>query len=179
MPFFNLIRSRRSVRAFTSAPVEKEKVDLIVEAALRAPSSRNTRPWEFIVVDDAAAIAALARAKPHGAGFLAGAPMAVVVTADPERSDVWVEDAAIATTFIHLAAHSLGLGSCWIQLRKRQHDAAVPSEAYVRKLLGIPEDRRVLSMVAVGYPERIPAGHAAGSLPTEKVFQNRHGEPRC
>ncbi|MFH1985605.1 MAG: nitroreductase family protein [Pseudomonadota bacterium] len=178
MPFFNLIRSRRSVRAFTPTPVEREKVDLLVEAALRAPSSRNTCPWEFIVVDDAATIAGLACAKPHGAGFLAGAPLAVVVTADPKRCDVWIEDAAIATTFIHLAAHSLGLGSCWIQLRNRQHTAEVSSEAYVRDLLGIPDDRRVLSMVAVGYPERRPEGHAVASLPSGKVFQNRYGTPR-
>ena len=178
MPFFNLIRTRRSHRAFTPAPVEKEKVTLIAEAALRAPSSRNLRPCEIVVVDTAEIIAALAAAKPHGAGFLAGAPLAIVVVADPQRSDVWVEDAAIVATFIHLAAHSLGLGSCWIQLRKRQHDATVSAEDYVRKLLGIPDGRRVLSMVAVGYPEKHQAAHSTDSLSSEKVFENRYGEPR-
>ena len=178
MPFFNLIRTRRSVRAFTAAPLDKETVDLLVEAALRAPSSRSLCPWEFVVVDQADTIAALAKAKPHGAGFLAGAPLAIVVAADPARCDVWVEDAAIATTFIHLAAHSLGLGSCWIQLRQRRHDSGISSEDYVREVLGIPDSRRVLSMVAVGHPRQQPPGHAYDSLLTEKVFTNRYGAPR-
>ncbi len=178
MPFLDLIRTRRSIRRFTPSPVEKEKVDRLIEAALRAPSSRSLCPWEFIVVDDLDTIAALARAKPHGAGFLAGAPLAIVVAADPARCDVWIEDAAIATTFIHLAAHSLGLGSCWIQLRLRQHETGESAEAHVRGLLGLPEDRRVLSMVAIGYPAATPSGHPADSLLHNKVFENRYGTPR-
>ena len=178
MPFLDLIRTRRSIRSFTPAPVEKETVDRLIEAALRAPSSRSLCPWEFIIVDDPDTIAALARAKPHGAGFLAGAPLAIVVAADPARCDVWIEDAAIATTFIHLAAHDLGLGSCWIQVRLRQHETGESAEAHVRGLLGLPEDRRVLSMVAVGHPAATPKGHPADSLHHDKVFQNRHGTPR-
>lgn len=178
MTYFDLIRTRRSVRAFTPTPVEKATVDLLVEAALRAPSSRNLRPWEYIVVDDPDTIAALADAKPHGAGFLAGAPLAIVVAADPARCDVWIEDAAVATTFIHLAAHDLGLGSCWIQLRKRQHRDGRSAEAFVRSVLDIPEGHRVLTMVAIGHPERVPEGHAADRLPAGKVFVNRFGAPR-
>jgi nitroreductase len=176
MSFLDLIRGRRSVRSFTSAPVEKEKIDMLVEAVLRAPSSRSLCPWEFIVVTDPPTIAALSRCKPHGAGFLADAPLAMVVTADPKRCDVWIEDASVATTFIHLAAHDMGLGSCWIQVRERHHSEAITSETYIRDLLGIPGDRRVLSMVAVGYPARTPPGHPASSLQREKVSENRHGK---
>ena len=67
--------------------------------------------------------------KPHGSTFLNDAPLGVVVCAEPEKSDVWVEDASIATIFIELAATSLGLGSCWIQIRERMHYEAQTAEA--------------------------------------------------
>jgi nitroreductase len=90
--FIDLLRSRRSIRQFEPRPVEQAKVDLLVEAALRSPSSRGFNPWEFVVVDNPELIDRLSKAKPHGASFLAKAPLAVVVCADPEKSDVWVED---------------------------------------------------------------------------------------
>ena len=79
--FIDLLRSRRSVRKFEAKAVEREKVDLLIEAALRSPSSRGFNPWEFVVVNDPETIAALSRARPHGAAFLAGAPLAVAVCA--------------------------------------------------------------------------------------------------
>ena len=81
--FIDLLRSRRSIRKFEDRPVELEKVDLLVEAVLRSPSSRGSNPWEFVVVNDPAIINRLSTAKPHGASFLANAPLAIVVCADP------------------------------------------------------------------------------------------------
>ena len=109
----DLLRTRRSIRRFKDQPVEQEKLDLLLEAALRAPTSRGNTPWNFIVVTDRQRLARLAAAKVHGSGFLGNAPLAIVVCADPAKSDVWVEDAAIAATFIHLQATDLGLGRCW------------------------------------------------------------------
>ncbi|MDD9304825.1 MAG: nitroreductase family protein [Desulfobacter sp.] len=111
--FLDLIRARRSVRKFTSRPIDENTRAQILEAALRSPSSRGLNPWRFIAVDDPKLLDRLSRSKPHGASFLKNAPLGIVVCADTTISDVCVEDAAIASTFIHLAAADLGLGSCW------------------------------------------------------------------
>ena len=177
MTFLDLLRNRRSVRRFQRRPVDPELVIPILEAALRAPSSRGRNPWEFIVVDDAEMLDVLSRAKPHGSSFVRNAALAIVVLADPERSDVWVEDASIATIFIHLAAHHLGLGSCWVQIRKRAHSEGESAEAYVSGHLGIPANRRVEALVAIGHPEQTPAGHGSEGLERHKVHHRRYGAP--
>ena len=135
--FDDLIRKRRSIRRFRDQPVEPEKVDRLMEAGLRAPSSRSLNPWEFVVVDDRPLLEKLAGCKPHGAGFLAQAPLGIVVCADPARCDVWVEDCAIAVTFIQLMAVALDLGSCWIQIRLRTRDDGTTAADYIREVLGI------------------------------------------
>lgn len=172
--FIDLLRSRRSIRKFQAKPVEQEKIDLLVEAALRAPSSRGSNPWEFVVVNDPQIIGRLSRAKPHGAAFLAKAPLAVAVCADPGQSDVWVEDVSIAAIILHLAATDLGLGSCWIQLRKRDHDDTQTAGAYAAAVLGLPAAMEVSSIMAIGYPTQQPAPHPRTSLQYDKVRVNRY-----
>ncbi|PIE56619.1 MAG: NAD(P)H-dependent dehydrogenase/reductase [Desulfobulbus propionicus] len=164
-----LLRKRRSIRTFTAQPVEQEKIDLLIEAALRAPSSRSLHPLEFVLVRDAASISALAAAKTHGSAFMQHAPVALVICADATVSDVWVEDASIAALLVHLEAADLGLGSCWVQIRKRPHDNDLSAEAYVAKLLGLRQDLRVEAIVAVGYPGNEPPGHSPDSLLRERV----------
>jgi nitroreductase len=165
--FFELIEKRRSIRHFTSDAIE---------AALRAPSSRGSNHWEFVFVTDRALISKLSRAKPHGSAFLSNAALAIVVCADPSKSDVWVEDASIATIFIQLAAEALELGSCWIQIRKRMHSDTTTAEAYIAEALSLPKHLAVESMVAVGYPAEKKAPHKRESLQDEKVFMNRYGQ---
>ena len=165
----DLLKKRRSIRQFTEQPVDKEKIDLLVEAMLRSPSSRGLNPWEFVVVTDRQRIDGLARAKAHGSAFMKNAPLAIVVCGDPERGDVWIEDCSIAALIIHLAAADLGLGSCWIQIRKREHDGKITSEEYVKKLLGIREDMTVEAIIAIGYPKEEKPGHPLSSLPYDKV----------
>ena len=94
--FLPLLRQRRSTRQFKSTPVEPEKLELLLEAVLRAPSSRSRNPWHFVVVDDPQLLTQLGQTKAHGAEFLAHAPLAVAICADPARCDVWIEDCAIA-----------------------------------------------------------------------------------
>lgn len=167
--FIDLLRTRRSVRRYASRPVEPEKIDEIVEAGLRSPSSRGRRPWEFVVVTDPQTIARLARAKPSGAEPLRSAPLVIVICADPAISDVWVEDAAVATTMIHLAAHDLGLGSCWIQIRLRPHDDHRTAAEYVAQVLDLAPGITVAAMVAIGYPAETKPGHPRASLPWRNV----------
>ncbi|MCP3954391.1 MAG: NAD(P)H-dependent dehydrogenase/reductase [Desulfobacterales bacterium] len=173
--FLKLLSSRRSIRQFKDKPVEKEKINRLVEAALRAPSSRSLNPWEFIVVTDANLLAGMAECKPHGATFLKGAPLGIVVLADPKRCDVWVEDSSIASIFIHLAAHSLQLGSCWIQVRQRMHDDSTSAGEYIADLLDIPGSFEVESIVAVGYPESPLPGHKLESLAYAKIHREKYG----
>lgn len=174
MSFFELINTRRSIRKFKDAPVEKEKVDLLIEAALRSPSSRSFNPWRFIVVDDRDKIQLLSQAKPHGSSFLAGAPLCIVVCGNRDESDVWVEDASIASIFTHLAAHEMGLGSCWIQIRKREYNASKSADTYVKDVLKIPDNIMIEAIVAVGYPDEVKKGHKKDTLPYEKVSFNTY-----
>ncbi|ADU66470.1 nitroreductase family protein [Desulfurispirillum indicum] len=167
--FMETLRSRRSIRKFTPAAVEKDKIDLIMEAALRAPSSRGKQPWQFYCVQNKAIIDKLSRSKEHGAAFLAGAPLAVVICADPSISDVWIEDTSIAAICIQLAAQSIGLGSTWVQIRERFGADKVPSEELARAAAGIPENLKVTCIIGIGYPAETPAPWPFSALPASKV----------
>ncbi len=138
----DLLRSRRSIRRYAPRPVEPDKQALLEEALLRAPSSHHHRPWEFVFVEDRETLGRLARAKPHGSSFLAGAPLGIVICGDSSLSDIWVEDCSIAAILVQLTAHSLGLGSCWVQIRARMHDDTTPAGDYISRLLDIPPASR-------------------------------------
>ena len=118
--FASLIKDRRSTRKFTSQLLNPDQVASILKAALMAPASKRKNPWQFVVVEDKEMLKKLAGCKPHGAAFIEGCALAVVVLANVMESDVWIEDASIVSTLIQLEAESLGLGSCWIQMRNRQ-----------------------------------------------------------
>ncbi len=173
--FLSLIQKRRSIRKYLVKSVEAEKIDTLAEAALRSPSSRGFNPWEFVVVTDKTLLEKLSKAKPHGASFLKNAPLGIVVCADPEKCDVWVEDASIASIFIHLAAESMGLGSCWIQIRKRMHDQTTTAQAYIRGLLNIPKNLNIESIVAIGYPGEKKPPHRKEELQYKKVHHGLYG----
>jgi nitroreductase len=167
-----LLRARRSIREFTDQAVEPEKVALLREAALRSPSSRNIDSWEFVFVDDRGLLAKLARCKPHGADFLEQAALGVVVCGDSRASDVWGEDCSIAAILVQMTAQSLGLGSCWVQVRNRMHDDATTSERYIQSLLHIPEHVKVECVVAIGYPAEKREPLAAEELKAFKIRGN-------
>ena len=173
--FLSLAQSRRSIRKYQSKPVEPETIDSLVEALLRAPTSRGKNSWDFVVVTDSALLQKLSSAKPHGASFLKNAALGIVVCANPQISDVWIEDASIASTFIHLAAASLGLGSCWIQIRERMHDDTQTAEAFISEILNLPAHIKVVSIVAIGYPDERKSAHPRESLPYDKVSLNNYG----
>ncbi len=171
----SLIKQRRSIRIFQDRKVEKTKIDQIVQAALLSPSSKNNNPWKFILVDDKEVLVELSDAKEGGSQFLAKAPLSVVVLADPEQSDVWIEDASIATTMLILAAQNLELGSCWIQIRERKHSERVSSEEFIKKLLGIPKNLRVLCMVVIGYPDEEKSEKQIEERKLDDIYQNHFG----
>lgn len=165
----DLLRKRRSIRQYRDNTIEPEKIALLKEAALRAPSSRDIKPWRFVFVTDRALLERLSLAKESGSDFLAGAGLGVVIAADGAKSDVWIEDCSIASIILQLAGLSMGLGSCWIQVRNRMHDSDQPAEDYVKAILGLPEDLRVLSMIAFGYPDEEPEPVPMDALDRHKV----------
>ena len=110
MNFFKLIEKRRSIRKYQKQPVEPEKIALIIEAALRAPSSRGLNPWDFVVVDDLNVISKLSKAKQYGSLFLMDAPLAIVVCADSGKSDVWIEDVFDCFDIYFVSGGSIGIG---------------------------------------------------------------------
>lgn len=167
-----LVRKRRSVRSYLRKTIETDKIKILMEAALRAPSSRGLNPWEFIVVDRPELLEKLSKAKEHSSSFIKGAPLGIVICADPARCDVWIEDATIAATYLQLTAESLGLGSCWIQIRQRQHSQLKTAEEYVREVLSIPDDLRVEAIIAFGYPAEKLAPHSEAELDREKIHLN-------
>jgi nitroreductase len=168
----DLLRSRRSIRKFQDVALEPDQIEQLKEALLRSPSSRGLEPWEFIFVQDKATLKKLSRAKQHGAEFVADAALAIVICADPEICDVWIEDCSIASFVAHLTSHSLELGSCWVQIRQRKNEKGRDGEAVVREILGLPEKLRVLSMVAIGKPAQKPRPVPAEKLKFDKIHLN-------
>jgi len=106
-----LIR-RRSIRKFADEKLSSEETELILRAALLSPTSKNSRSWEFVVIEDKEMLEKLSKCKPNSASFLTGAALAVVVLGNPILSDVWIEDASIASTSMLLQAEDLNIGAC-------------------------------------------------------------------
>ena len=173
--FSDLIKNRRSTRKFIEKELTQDEVVALMKAALMSPSSKRSNCWQFIIVDDKEMLEHLSHCKEMGASFLKDAAMAIVVLADPLLSDVWIEDAAIATLMIQLQAEDLGLGSCWIQVRERFTAEGIPSGEFVHAALDIPLQLQVLFIVAVGYKgmERKPFNEE--HLQWEKIHLNKYG----
>lgn len=172
MDFKDLVQKRRSIRKFTNEELTEDQVYNLMRAALMSPSSKSSRCWEFVVVDDADTLSAIAHCKSAGAEFIEGAPLAVVVMADPTVSDVWIEDASIASYSIQLQAEDMGLGSCWAQIRNRCMEDGTPADEALHKLLSLPANFEVLSVIGVGHKamERQPQNEE--KLKWEKVHLN-------
>lgn len=173
--FSDLIRLRRSMRKFTSEELAPEEVVTLLKAALMSPTSKRSNSWQFIAVDDKETLDKLSRCREHGAAFLADAALAIVVMADPLASDVWIEDASVASILIQLQAEDMGLGSCWIQVRERFTATGMSSDEYVHGILDIPLQLQVLSIIAIGHKgmERKPFDEE--HLQWEKVHINKYG----
>ncbi len=172
----NILRNRRSVRKFEDRPIEDEKIEILKEALVRSPSSRSINPWEFIIVDDRETIQALSRCKPHGAGFLASTPLAVVILGDTRASDTCIEDCSIAAITLQYAAESLDLRSCWCQVRLRSCDEDKSAGEYLRDELNIPEGYLVECIIGIGYPGEGKEPHSKESLDWGKVHRKKFGE---
>ena len=165
-----LLVNRRSIRRYTTQEVNADDVRLILEAALMAPTSKSSRPWQFIVVDDKEMLERLSQCKPAGAAPIAKAAFAVVVAVDPTLTDPWVEDGSIAAAYMQLQAVDLGIGSCWIQVRGRfMADGITPAEEHIQELLQMPDTLPVLCVMTFGYKDEERRPCDTSKLLWEKV----------
>ena len=145
MDTFVAIRKRRSVREYTGGPIPKKDLAKIVDAGRLAASGSNKQPWEFIVVTEAEMINKLKVA----ALWMEKAAAIIAVVMDPS-SRWWLEDGSAATQNILLASTALGYGSCWLE------GYTLPREEELKVLLGIPKEKRLLTLIPIGVPVKWP-----------------------
>ncbi len=149
MEVFEAIKSRRSIRKYTKDPVPEGLIVKILDAGRWAPSASNRQPWSFIVLKDEEVRRKIAEATTYGK-FLAEAPLGIAVVVDPQASTHPVEDGAIAAQNMLLAAHALGLGACWIGSYNSFY------EEKIKTILSIPKNKRLLSIISIGFPAESP-----------------------
>ncbi len=166
--FRELTEKRRSIRKYTDQSITPEDVQLLLQTGLIAPTSKNKKPCHFIAVEDREMLDLLSKCK-KGANFIADSKLSIIVSADPLVSDVWIEDASIAASFIQLQAEDLGLGSCWVQIRGRQTADGYDSEEYIRSVVGAPMPLQVLAIITIGHKKEEKKPQDVDSLGWENV----------
>lgn len=169
------IRNRRSVVRFARDLVDDEKIETILEAGRWAPSWLNKQPWSFILITDNEIKQQLGEVVPTVfAQGLREAPICIVVTVDTTEDPFhFVEDGAAATQNMALAAHSVGLSSCWIglfDLKKHKGSA----EAKAKKILEIPKSHRIIALIPIGLPQFEVHKKNRKAL-NQLVYRNRFG----
>lgn len=169
MSLIDVMKNRRSVRKYTDEDIPEEKLERIIQAGLLAPTSRNRKPCKFIVVRDKETLNKLSKSKRTGSKMLKGANVAIVVYADADKADTWVEDSSIALSYINLMAEEQGIGSCWVQIHLRKTGINKNSEDYVRELFNLDEKCRIVGILSLGMPDKKPDGHDLSDLDYDKV----------
>ena len=147
------IFERASVRSFSDRPVEEEKIERLLRAAMAAPSAGNEQPWEFYVVTGREALERLSRCSPY-AGCVKGAPAAVVLCFDAARlrfPECALLDMSAAAENLLLAAQAQGLGAVWLGVAPYEERMEA-----VRRAIDLPKEYFAFAIVPVGYPLRAP-----------------------
>ncbi len=164
------IQSRRTIRKFKKEPVPRETVEEILEAGRWAQSFNNAQPWKFVVVQEEGTKRRLSEEAGRSVYYrgIAEAPLTIVVCVDPSQEPShWIEAGSIAHQNMSLATHSLGLGSSWIGILNSK------AEEPIKKVLGIPKNMRVISLMPVGFADEKPE---RGRKPLQEiVYYERYG----
>lgn len=174
MDVLEALKTRRSIRKYLDVPIEWEKVGAVLEAGRIAPSAGNTQEWNFIVVTDAEARQKIAELTVDGM-WMANAPVHLIITTNPETINRYygirgerlytIQDCAVAATYMMLAAHQLGLGTCWI---------GAFDENALRRVAGIPDSIRPQLILTLGYPDEKP-DRSPRKILENIVFLNAYG----
>ena len=147
MDAIEALKTRRSVRAYQPHPAPRQVLADLVDCGRLAASAINIQPWEFVVVTSAEGRQAIAGLTDHGKHIAAAAACIAVLS---RETKYYLEDGSAATQNILLAAHAHGLGACWIAGDKKPYGDAI------RSLLGAPDGFKLVSLIAVGYPDEQP-----------------------
>jgi nitroreductase len=167
MDVIKAIRERRSIRKYKPTEVSEESIDIILQAGRWAPSASNKQPWHFIVVRDAECRKKLSDAHPYGR-FMSESPVVIVVLGDPKKHPRYhLADPHNAVQNMLLAAYDQGLSTCWMGVR----DTSI--EPAFRRILGIPDELRVICCVSVGYGDQV---RTSTRVPLEEIVSwDRYG----
>lgn len=163
-----VIRSRHSVRKYKDSPIEEKTIKDALDCARLAPTARNEQPWLFGTVQNRDVLRAIADLTDH-AGFIADAPICFVVFGKRDAK-YYLEDCCAATMQLLLALQAWGVGSCWVAGEKKDYAEDV------RKLLNVPEEYTLVSLVPAGYPEEIQIANK--KLLDEVTFFERYEEEK-
>ncbi len=193
--FRELALRRRSYRKYQDRPVEREKIEQILEIALASPSGKRINPWEFIVVEDRDILRQMSACRTYGSQMLDGAPLGIIIALDTAKADTWQCDGAIAALNILLACEDLDLGACWMQVYGRKaplppkggdaecgmriadcptEEGTEPAENMIKRLTGIPEHLTVLCVIAIGYKGEEKKPINPEKLQYEKIHWERY-----
>ena len=173
---YELTRKRRSVRRYGKKHIEEDTIREIMKVALTAPTSFGHKPVEYVVVRDREMIRKIGACKQMGGSQVNGADVVIVVmvnTADKRQAEFWIEDGAIASSYILLAAEQYGLGACWVHIRNRMGQRGT-SDQEIRSLLGVPESYSVLNLVAIGEKGEEKKAYNDADLHTENVHYEKY-----
>lgn len=161
MELKDILKKRRSIRKFSDRELSDPTIDSLLEAALMAPSSRNSRSTHFVVVRNRAIIEQISSMRDYGSAFVKGAPIFILVAGDRQATDLWEVNCSISATLLQLAATDLGLSSCWVHIDGRpqlkDNPDGATAEEHIRSLISIPTSHALLCGIAVGYSDFEPA----------------------
>ena len=164
MEVFDCIRNRRTVREFRPDPIPEDVLLKILQAGRWAPSSSNSQPWHFVVVQDPATLKRLGEIATQGT-FVANAPVVIaIVMENAPRPQL---DAGRAIQQMELVAWSEGLGTCFVGVRQEEQQRAV------KGLLGIPAELELITVMPYGY--RVTGTQRAGT-PRKAISEMVHRE---
>ena len=166
------IMTRTSIRQYKDQPVEQEKIDIMLKAAMAAPTAVNLQPWHFIVINDKNTIKLLSGQQPTNA------PLMIAVCGDTDKTtmpdgkgklpDFWVQDVSAATENLLLAAHAQGLGAVWTGVYP-----VMERVAEVANVLNCPNNIIPLAVVRIGYPDESP--EPKDKFKQENISYNKFG----
>jgi nitroreductase len=169
-----IFKKRRSVRKFTDQEVSKEQIRNILCAAMVSPSGNHVNPWEFLVVRDKEKLSKLGDCG-QWQRFVADCNVAIVIIAKEDDTDMWLEDCSVAAAYIYLEVANQGLGSCWAKVRGGKTPSGEDREEYVKGILDIPSEYRVLNVMAIGYTDQQPPLHSEDEYKESKVHNDVYG----
>lgn len=165
----NIFRTRRSHRKYNDKPIDENILKQILEVGITSPTGDNFKTIELVLIKEKEMLKELANMRKVGTKMLSGAGAAIIVLADTSKTDLWIEDAAISASYMHLMADALGIGSCWIQVRARDTADGGQFEGALRDKLNIPVHMSPLCILSLGNIDSHLPAHSVEDIKWNKV----------